>query len=251
MTTTPTWTPDDQLADAVKASLDQIGIRYEEHGSASCGYLVIPVPDGPGEICLSDINSDLDGPLSEYAGLRAHYFPTCHMDGWGDQVPLYESPDLGAYRTAAEFTAEMPVLLGAITACLALVGSGANARRNLAAQAADRFKHHTPPPATYRYRRAADDIVTLAVTTTAVMDARSIAIRLANAHAVPLDNGTKLPATLTIADVMQTLADESAGCADGWHFWAAEPSEDADEAAQTWAAGHVRRLFPHLTPHQD
>ncbi|MFJ2193122.1 hypothetical protein ACIOJE_35135 [Kitasatospora sp. NPDC087861] len=251
MTTTSTWTPGDQLADVVKTALDQRGITYESHGSARTEYLVIPIPGGPGEICLSDVDSALAGTLGEFRGMHAHYLPTSHMYGYGDDVQLFESPDLGALRGMDAFAAEFGALLAAITACLALVGSGDNARRTLAAQAAERFHHHTPPPATYRYRRAASGIVTLAVTTTAVMDARSLAVRLAGAYSVPLDNGTKLPATLTVADVMQTLADESAGCADGWHFWAQEPSEDADEATQEWATGHIGRLFPDLTPYQD
>ncbi|MFF2751113.1 hypothetical protein ACFVVA_36955 [Kitasatospora sp. NPDC058048] len=249
MTTMTTWTPGDPLADVVKTALYERDIDHESHGRPGNEYLVIPVGDGPGEITAADADSELSGTIATYTGMHAYYHPTGHRSG-DDGVPIFRSADLGAALGPAVFAAELPVLLSAVTTVVALVGSGDRARRHLAAQAAERF-HHTPPPATHRHRRAADGTTTLTVTTTAVMDAEAIAAKLYAAYSKPFESGDPLPAVLTLADLMQTLADEAAGCADGWHHWQAEPGREAYDTVGPWAEQQVRRLLPHLTWPQD
>ncbi|MFF1797702.1 hypothetical protein ACFVXQ_26385 [Kitasatospora sp. NPDC058263] len=245
------WNPTDQLATVVRAALDDRAITYETHGGPGCTYLVLPVPRG-GEIAISDIDSDLPGTLAEYTGLRGYYFPTSHALGLSDEVPLFESPDLGERRSPDRFAAEFPALLAAVTACLALFGSGESATRRLTAEAAERFTLRPPAPASHRYYRTANGTVALTITTSTVMDAKAIASKLYAAYSKPYEGGTALPAVLTIDDIMQVLADEAAGCAHDWHFWQAEPGQDAWDDVHPWARHQVERLFPALTwPAQD
>ncbi|WP_033356051.1 hypothetical protein [Kitasatospora aureofaciens] len=245
------WTPGELLADVVKTALNEHDVDHESHGRVGSEYLVTPLGHGPGEITAADADSGLSGTIAKYTGLCAYYYPAGHRSG-DEGVRIFRSADLGAALGPTVFAADLPALLSAVTTARALAGSGDHARRRLAAEATERFRHHTPHPATYCHRRAADGTVALAITATAVMDAQAIAAKLYAAYSKPYESGAQLPALLTVADVMQTLAAESAGCADGWHFWESEPGHQAYVEVHPWAQEQVRRLFPELTwPHQD
>ncbi|WP_329492558.1 hypothetical protein OG618_37850 (plasmid) [Kitasatospora sp. NBC_01246] len=245
------WNPDDLLADVVRAELTRRRLAYEVHGSAACTYLVLPLPGGCGEVAMSDVNSDLDGPLAEYSGLHAHYFPTGHLEGRDDEVVLFESPNLGDRRSPDRFPVEFAELLGAVEACFRLFAPRRQAAKRLreiaATETVGSRPAPDPAPARYRWRRGADDTVALSVTATAVMDAEAIAAKLYATFSKPFESGDPLPPLLTVQDVMQVLASEAAGCADGWHFWATEPGQDAWDTVHPWAEAQVRRLFPELT----
>ncbi|WP_063729025.1 hypothetical protein [Streptomyces sp. RTd22] len=92
-----------------------------------------------------------------------------------------------------------------------------------------------------------DGVVTVQVSVTYPMDGEAIVAKLYAAYSKPFENGTPLPEQLTMQDVMRTLAQESANCADGWHFWESEPGQAAWDAVHPWAEAQVRRLFPMLT----
>ncbi|MER6401386.1 hypothetical protein ABT263_35895 [Kitasatospora sp. NPDC001603] len=245
------WNPGDPLATVVRAALDQRGIRYEVHGNAACTCLVLPVPGGCGEVAMSDVDGDLAGTIGEYTGMHAHYFPTGHLEGRGDEVVLFESPNLGHVRHPDQFAVEFAELLGAVEACVRLFAP----RRQAAERPLETAGFETvgsrrapdPVPASYRWRRAADGSVALSVTTTAVMDAADVAAKVYAVFSKPFEGGEPLPPLLTVQDVMGVLAREAAGCAEGWHFWAAEPGQEASDTVQPWAESQVRRLFPELT----
>jgi hypothetical protein len=85
------------------------------------------------------------------------------------------------------------------------------------------------------------------VTVTYPMDGSGIAAKLYATYSKPFESGDPLPEELTVEDVMRTLAQESADCAEGWHFWEAEPGQEAWDTVHPWAEAQVRRLFPTLT----
>ncbi|MEV7929652.1 hypothetical protein [Kitasatospora sp. NPDC088779] len=245
------WNPGDTLATVIRAVLDQRGIRYESHGGFDTHYLVMPVLDGCGEVLMSDVSSNLAGTIAEFSGLRAHYCPTSHTEGRGDEVVLYESPNLGQRRHPARFDVEFSELLSAVVACFRLFAARRPAAARLqtlaAVETAGRSPAPDPVPASYRWRRAIGGTVALSVTATAVMDAEAVAAKLYAAFSKPFEGGDPLPPLLTVQDVMQVLAREFAGCANGWHFWAAEPGQDAWDTVHPWAEAQVRRMFPELT----
>ncbi|MGD6750392.1 hypothetical protein [Streptomyces sp. BH105] len=91
-----------------------------------------------------------------------------------------------------------------------------------------------------------DGIRLAKVTTTYHMDGEAIAAKLYAAYSKPYEDDTPLPEELTVEDVMRTLAQESADCADGWHFWHQEPGQAAWDAVHPWAEAQTRRLFPEV-----
>jgi hypothetical protein len=104
-----------------------------------------------------------------------------------------------------------------------------------------------PAPATYEDARH-EGAAVLSVTTTHLMDGPAIASKLYAQYGTPdFAEGDPLPEALTVEDVMRALSQQAAECADGYHFWANEPSSDAWDIVQPWAEANVKRLFPHLT----
>lgn len=103
-----------------------------------------------------------------------------------------------------------------------------------------------PAPATHE-DATHEGAAVLSVTVTYLMDGEGIASKLYAQYGTPdFAEGDKLP-ELTVEDVMRALSQQAAECADGYHFWANEPSSDAFEIVYPWAVESVKRLFPHLT----
>ncbi|MER5372530.1 hypothetical protein [Streptomyces sp. NPDC002553] len=109
-----------------------------------------------------------------------------------------------------------------------------------------RVAHPQVRPATHEIVEENEALVAT-VTVTYPMDGSAIAAKLYAAYSKPFENGTPLPEELMVEDVMRTLAQESADCADGWHFWHAEPGQEAWDTVRPWAEAQTRRLFPTLT----
>ncbi|MFC4507047.1 MULTISPECIES: hypothetical protein [Streptomyces] len=92
-----------------------------------------------------------------------------------------------------------------------------------------------------------DGVLIAKITVTYPMDGEGIAAKLYAAYSKPFESGTPLPEELTVEDAMRTLAQESANCAEGWHFWHAEPGQKAWDTVAPWADAQTRRLFPTVT----
>ncbi|MFD3728838.1 hypothetical protein [Streptomyces sp. NPDC058671] len=87
----------------------------------------------------------------------------------------------------------------------------------------------------------------LQVTSVHNLDGETLAERLYEAYAMTTENGEKLPAEITAETLLGHLGEQTAACAEGWHHWANEPTQEAWDTVRPWAERQVRRLFPDLT----
>jgi hypothetical protein len=88
--------------------------------------------------------------------------------------------------------------------------------------------------------------VVLQVTQAHNLDGETLALRLYNAYAKVPENGETLPAEITVETLMAHLGEQGASCAEGWHHYESEPTQQAWDEVWPWAQDQVRRLFPNL-----
>ncbi|MEJ8654677.1 hypothetical protein WKI65_43265 [Streptomyces sp. MS1.AVA.3] len=106
----------------------------------------------------------------------------------------------------------------------------------------------SPPPATYEAIPDPDGRgAVLQVTYAHNLDGESLAMRLYYAHAKVSENGEKLPTEISVDTLMGHLGEQGASCAEGWHEYESEPTQQAWDEVWPWAQDQVRRLFPDLT----
>ncbi|MFB7341276.1 hypothetical protein ACFCZ6_14560 [Streptomyces hydrogenans] len=79
------------------------------------------------------------------------------------------------------------------------------------------------------------------------LDGETLAERLYDAYAMTTENGEDLPDEITLEDLLRHLGEQNASCAEGWHTWANEPTQQSWDTVRPWAERQVRRLFPDLT----
>ncbi|MEU2454843.1 hypothetical protein ABZ605_32740 [Streptomyces sp. NPDC012765] len=87
----------------------------------------------------------------------------------------------------------------------------------------------------------------LQVTSVHNLDGETLAERLYEAYAMTTENNMELPEEITTETLMAALGEQIANCAEGWHTWANEPTQEAWDTVRPWAERQVRRLFPGLT----
>jgi hypothetical protein len=78
------------------------------------------------------------------------------------------------------------------------------------------------------------------------LDGESLAMRLYYAYAKAPENGETLPAEISVETLMGHLGEQGASCAEGWHEYESEPTQEAWDEVWPWAQDQVRRLFPDL-----
>lgn len=87
----------------------------------------------------------------------------------------------------------------------------------------------------------------LQVTSVHNLDGETLAERLYEAYAMTTENNEELPVEITAETLLGHLGKQIADCAEGWHHWANEPTQEAWDTVRPWAERQVRRLFPDLT----
>ncbi|WP_405895219.1 hypothetical protein OG612_45475 (plasmid) [Streptomyces sp. NBC_01527] len=79
------------------------------------------------------------------------------------------------------------------------------------------------------------------------LDGETLALRLYEAYAKCPENGEPFPEGITLETLAAHIGEQGASCAEGWHEWESEPTQEAWDKVWPWAQEQVRRLFPDLT----
>ncbi|MFJ9521289.1 hypothetical protein ACIRPK_23940 [Kitasatospora sp. NPDC101801] len=196
------------------------------------GYTALKVPLGTTEICITDVNSHVIEPLSEYSGLAVYFYPHYEHEG----VLLYESPDLGTEREPEAFQREVASAVAAIQVC----------RRLHAAQTGitelDRREVLAPGQVQTRarLRRDSGGHVTATVNSSFQVDADEITASLLCHYRDEARGRRSLPETLDRGQLAGILAVHAPPCPFGDHDQS--PAADADQPLGQWALEQLRTL---------
>ncbi|MFG2845929.1 hypothetical protein ACGF12_22585 [Kitasatospora sp. NPDC048296] len=202
------------------------------------GYTALKVPVGSAEICITDVNGQVDEPLSDYHGLAVYYYPHFEHEG----IRLYESPDIGTVRDPTRFDVESAAAIKVIRLCRQLCA----ARSSLTEL--DRWQRLAPPQpdrTLARFHRDVQGRTTLTVATTVRLAAEEIAATLA-CHYEVLREGDELPRALTRPELLDILVAHAQPCV---HPTCVRRPGSWNAATPTarWAAAQVRSVLPTLS----
>ncbi|MFB8236125.1 hypothetical protein ACFC58_06195 [Kitasatospora purpeofusca] len=109
-----TFTAEDTLEDALTRALASRDIAFETDGHGVFGWVLVELPDDS-QIWITDVNSEVSDPLSEYSGMQA---VLRSGEEWQVLITVYKSPNLGEQRGLDAWSREVADLLDAVQACI-------------------------------------------------------------------------------------------------------------------------------------